>query len=45
MSNLPAITISRYNALMKQIDIIKTRLTFLERKVELLERSLRGHNG
>lgn len=43
MTNLPAITITRYNALMKQINIVKNRLDFCERKLDLLERSLRGH--
>lgn len=45
MTNLPAITVTRYNALMKQINLVKTRLDFCERKLELLERSLRNHNG
>lgn len=44
MANIPAITITRYNALMKQINMLKTRVQFLERKLELLERSLRRHN-
>lgn len=45
MANIPAITITRYNALMKQINIVKNRLDFCERKLALIEKSLRVHNG
>lgn len=45
MTNTPAITISRYNALNKQIDALKAQVALLERKINVLERSLKKHNG
>lgn len=45
LTNTPAITISRYNALLKQIEALKTQVCSLERKVSIMERSLKRYNG
>lgn len=45
LTNTPAITISRYNALLKHIEVLKTQVCALERKLNIIERSLKNHNG
>ena len=41
MSNLPAITISRYNALIKKIANLEEEIKKLSKKIDLIEKSLR----